>query len=66
VIDVPGDTPTSPVMTVPVPAAVTADPPTIAKLCADPSVCADAWEDPHTIAASPMEIATGRNLSLTD
>src|SRR5687767_2413161 len=36
-MDVPGDTPTSPVMTVPVPPAVTVEPPTTAKLCAAPT-----------------------------
>src|ERR1700722_3777527 len=46
VIDVPGDTPTLPSMTEPVPPAVTAEPPTMAKLCAAPSDWADAGEAP--------------------
>jgi hypothetical protein len=37
VMDVPGETPTSPVMVLPVPAAVAVEPPTIAKVCAEPS-----------------------------
>src|SRR6476660_2481904 len=55
VIDVPGDTPTSPVITVPVPAAVTVEPPNTAKLCAEPSDgCANAGEDAQRSAANPL------------
>jgi len=36
-IEVPGETPTSPVIRLPVPAAVALEPPTIAKLSAEPS-----------------------------
>jgi hypothetical protein len=46
VIEVPGETPTSPLMTLPVPFAFTADPPKIAKLCAKPSDWANAGEEP--------------------
>jgi hypothetical protein len=38
VIEVPGETPTSPLITLPIPFAVTADPPTIAKLAAAPTL----------------------------
>ena len=54
VMDVPGDTPTSPVMTVPVAAAVTADPPRTAKLCAEPSDWAESPADARMSTASAV------------
>jgi hypothetical protein len=53
VMAVPGETPTSPLMTEPVPAAVTVVPPTMAKLLAAPTVCAHAGDGLHKRTANP-------------
>jgi hypothetical protein len=53
VIEVPGETPRSPLMIVPVPATVTAEPPKTAKLSASPSNWANTGEGPTRSAANP-------------
>ncbi|HZR82176.1 MAG TPA: hypothetical protein VFD92_13860 [Candidatus Binatia bacterium] len=55
VIEVPGETPTSPSMRLPVPAAVAADPPTTAKVCAAPSDWANPADGTRRSAATPAK-----------
>lgn len=53
VIDVPGETPTSPSTMLPDPLALTAEPPTIAKVAADPSD----WAEAGTLARRATAVA---------
>src|SRR5688572_18901891 len=68
VIEVPGDTPTSPVTSVCVAphAAVTLWPPTTAKLCAAPTVCASSVDGAATRPATATPAATIKFLRIIE